>query len=51
MRLKWHSEKTDDARQKREQDDLDQRKRGEGEQRHKEKLSPLPFELIIHAAQ
>ena len=26
-------------------------KKGEGEQRHKEKLSPLPFELIINAAQ
>ena len=42
--LKKHSEKTDDARPKNEQD---QRKKGEGEQRHKEKLSPLPFELII----
>ena len=26
-------------------------KKGEGEQQHKEKLSPLPFELIINAAQ
>ena len=26
-------------------------KKGEGEQRHMEKLSPLPFELIINAAQ
>ena len=26
-------------------------KKGEGEQRHKEKLSPLPFEPIINAAQ
>ena len=36
MRLKKHSEKTDDARPKKE---YDQRKKGEGEQRHKEKLS------------
>ena len=26
-------------------------KKGEGEQQHKEKLSPRPFELIINAAQ
>ena len=26
-------------------------KKGEGEQQHQEKLSPLPFELIINAAQ
>ena len=26
-------------------------KKGEGEQQHKENLCPLPFELIINAAQ
>ena len=48
MCLKKHYEKTDDARPKREQD---QRNKGEGEQRHKEKRSPLLLELKINAAQ
>ena len=48
MRLKKHSEKIDDVRPKMEQI---QRKRGRASSCRKKKISPLPFELIINAAQ